>query len=174
MTTEREKHKRCPLCGGDLREETAILPFVVNDSVVVVKGVAAEVCRDCGEAFLSGRPRMLSPECCERLSAVAWSWPSSRCRRTSLLRRRPKRSEAALVSVRASPSRSWHGLSPARAPHPIARASRKAAVAARPPMPSVCQALRQGRMPVSRPLMYPNSRSASGVTRIETPRAVIR
>jgi|DewCreStandDraft_5_1066085.scaffolds.fasta_scaffold00019_44 YgiT-type zinc finger domain-containing protein len=54
MTTEREKHKRCPLCGGDLREETAILPFVVNDSVVVVKGVAAEVCRDCGEAFLSG------------------------------------------------------------------------------------------------------------------------
>jgi YgiT-type zinc finger domain-containing protein len=55
MTTEPVKNKRCPLCGGGLREELATLPFVVKGSVVVVKGVAAEVCADCGEAFLGGK-----------------------------------------------------------------------------------------------------------------------
>jgi len=33
----------------------ATLPFSVKGSVVVVKDVAAEVCMDCGEAFLSGK-----------------------------------------------------------------------------------------------------------------------
>jgi len=47
--------KRCPLCGGRLEEKTATLPFVVGDTVVIVKGVAAEVCEDCGEAFLGGK-----------------------------------------------------------------------------------------------------------------------
>ena len=55
MTTEPARNKRCPLCGGGLREELATLPFVVKGSVVVVKGVAAEVCAACGEAFLGGR-----------------------------------------------------------------------------------------------------------------------
>ena len=55
MTTEPVSSKRCPLCGGGLREELATLPFVVKGSVVVVKGVAAEVCADCGEAFLGGK-----------------------------------------------------------------------------------------------------------------------
>lgn len=55
MTTESVKNKRCPLCGGSLYEEAATLPFVVKGSVVVVKGVASEVCGDCGEAFLSGK-----------------------------------------------------------------------------------------------------------------------
>lgn len=53
MTIEAVNAKRCPLCGGSLQEELATLPFVVKGSVVVVKGVAAEVCSDCGEAFLS-------------------------------------------------------------------------------------------------------------------------
>ncbi len=55
MTSEAGKGKSCcPMCGGGLHEGTATLPFVVKDSVVVVKDVAAEVCSDCGEAFMSG------------------------------------------------------------------------------------------------------------------------
>ena len=45
---------KCPLCGGKMREGLATLPFVAKGSVVVVKDVTAEVCEDCGEAFLSG------------------------------------------------------------------------------------------------------------------------
>ena len=55
MTTEPGKNKRCPLCGGQLRERRATLPFVVKGTVVIVKGALAEVCDDCGEAFLSGK-----------------------------------------------------------------------------------------------------------------------
>lgn len=55
MVTESASVKRCPLCGGELREEMTTVPFVVKGSVVVVKRVKGEVCSDCGEAFLSGR-----------------------------------------------------------------------------------------------------------------------
>ena len=55
MISEVEKNeRRCPMCGGGLHDQTATLPFVIRNSVVIVKDVAAEVCCDCGEAFTSG------------------------------------------------------------------------------------------------------------------------
>jgi YgiT-type zinc finger domain-containing protein len=45
----------CPLCGGRLvANQRATIPFVLGKVVVVVKDVPAEVCRNCGEPFLSG------------------------------------------------------------------------------------------------------------------------
>ena len=43
------------MCGGGLREDISSIPFLLKRSVVVVKGVPAEVCGDCGEPFLSGK-----------------------------------------------------------------------------------------------------------------------
>jgi len=45
--------ERCYFCGGRLSPTLATLPFVVGSSVVVVKGVAADVCAQCGEAVMS-------------------------------------------------------------------------------------------------------------------------
>ena len=54
MTSERVADKPCPMCNGLLRDQRATVPFVIKDRVVVVKNVPAEVCEECGEAFLSG------------------------------------------------------------------------------------------------------------------------
>lgn len=45
----------CPLCGGYMADGIATLPFVIDGRVVVVKDVAAEICGDCGEAFMNGK-----------------------------------------------------------------------------------------------------------------------
>ncbi len=47
------KHERCYFCGGKLVSGLATIPFVVGSSVVVIKGVPAEVCGQCGEALMS-------------------------------------------------------------------------------------------------------------------------
>jgi YgiT-type zinc finger domain-containing protein len=44
----------CPLCGGELAPSVATIPFVLGATVAVIKGVPAEVCGTCGEAFLDG------------------------------------------------------------------------------------------------------------------------
>ena len=45
----------CPLCGGRLSaNQHATIPFVLGKVVVVVKDVPAEVCRNCGEPYLTG------------------------------------------------------------------------------------------------------------------------
>jgi YgiT-type zinc finger domain-containing protein len=56
MTGEPEnKTGLCPLCGGRLvANQRATIPFVLGKAVVVVKDVPAEVCRNCGEPYLSG------------------------------------------------------------------------------------------------------------------------
>jgi YgiT-type zinc finger domain-containing protein len=43
------------MCGGRLvANQRATIPFVLGKVVVVVKDVPAEVCRNCGEPYLSG------------------------------------------------------------------------------------------------------------------------
>jgi YgiT-type zinc finger domain-containing protein len=55
MMTEHEDSGRCPVCNGRLlANQTATIPFVLGEAVVVVKDVPAEVCSSCGEPYLTG------------------------------------------------------------------------------------------------------------------------
>jgi len=45
----------CPTCGGQLESGSAHVPFIFEDTIIIVKGVPAEICEACHEPFLSGR-----------------------------------------------------------------------------------------------------------------------
>ena len=49
---ERNKIKKCPLCGGEMHDGITAAPFLIADKVMVIKDVPAEVCSDCGEAYM--------------------------------------------------------------------------------------------------------------------------
>ena len=49
---EKNKVKRCPLCGGEMRDGITTIPFLISEKVVVIKDVPAEICSDCGEAYM--------------------------------------------------------------------------------------------------------------------------
>jgi YgiT-type zinc finger domain-containing protein len=53
MTGERA-NSICPTCGGFLQSGLANIPFIFDDTVIVVKGVPADICSDCHEPFLAG------------------------------------------------------------------------------------------------------------------------
>ena len=55
MTGELEGGSLCPLCGGRLRPGVATIPFVLGETVIVVKSVPAEICGNCHEPFTTGR-----------------------------------------------------------------------------------------------------------------------
>ncbi len=48
--TGKPESNRCYFCGGKTVIGTASIPFVIGNSVIVVKRVPAEVCAQCGEA----------------------------------------------------------------------------------------------------------------------------
>lgn len=50
----KKDKKICPLCGGQLREGLATIPFVLDSVVAVVKDVPAEVCSECDEPYMKG------------------------------------------------------------------------------------------------------------------------
>lgn len=52
MTGELE-NDRCYFCNGKLESKPATIPFVKNDTVVVIKNVPAQVCTQCGEAIMN-------------------------------------------------------------------------------------------------------------------------
>lgn len=56
MTGERERNDgRCPLCGGRLLpKQRATIPFVLENTVAVIKDVPAEVCASCHESYMTG------------------------------------------------------------------------------------------------------------------------
>ena len=54
MTGEQEDSGRCYFCRGSLRKGKATVPFVLDDSVIVVKKVPAEICNQCNEPIMSG------------------------------------------------------------------------------------------------------------------------
>ena len=55
MTGRLEENKKiCPLCGGQLREGLATIPFVLDSIVAVVKDVPAEICEECDESYMKG------------------------------------------------------------------------------------------------------------------------
>lgn len=44
---------KCALCQGDMQEGTTTLPYELNeDGVVVIQGVPAWICAQCGEPFV--------------------------------------------------------------------------------------------------------------------------
>lgn len=49
---EKERVKRCPLCGGEMKDGVTTIPFLSGDRVTVIKNVPAEICSDCGEAYM--------------------------------------------------------------------------------------------------------------------------
>ena len=55
MTGVSEKNRRCPRCGGSLFQGKATVPFVLRDTVAVVRDVPAEICRSCHEPYLTGK-----------------------------------------------------------------------------------------------------------------------
>jgi len=52
MIGETERVKRCALCGGELQDGNTTVPFLIGEKVAVIKNVPAEICSDCGEAYL--------------------------------------------------------------------------------------------------------------------------
>ncbi len=52
---EKNNTKKCPLCGGRMSDGMTAAPFFINDRVIVIKNVPAEVCGDCGEAYMKSR-----------------------------------------------------------------------------------------------------------------------
>lgn len=54
MTGEPEATSRCPMCGGSLKSKVTTIPFVFQETVVIVKDVPAEVCTSCHEPYTPG------------------------------------------------------------------------------------------------------------------------
>ncbi len=54
MTGRKEKNKikKCPLCSGGMSDGTTATSFFIGERIIVVKDVPAEVCGDCGEAYM--------------------------------------------------------------------------------------------------------------------------
>jgi YgiT-type zinc finger domain-containing protein len=55
MTGAPANPNPCPLCGGRLKKGVATIPFVLDNTVVLIKGVPAEICRSCHEPYTTGK-----------------------------------------------------------------------------------------------------------------------
>ncbi|MBO9370162.1 MAG: type II toxin-antitoxin system MqsA family antitoxin [Chloroflexi bacterium] len=55
MTGEHAGDSRCPLCGGRLQSGLATVPFFLPNTVVLIKGVPAEICSSCHEPYTTGQ-----------------------------------------------------------------------------------------------------------------------
>ncbi len=49
---DKEKEMKCPVCGGTVKRGTTNLPVEIERGVLFIKGVPADVCVQCGEAFI--------------------------------------------------------------------------------------------------------------------------
>lgn len=55
MTGEHgDEAPACAVCGGSLGAGEATIPFVRGDHVITVRGIPAQICGDCGEAYMTG------------------------------------------------------------------------------------------------------------------------
>lgn len=43
---------KCPVCGGTTKRDTTNLPVEIERGVLFIKGVPADVCTQCEEAFI--------------------------------------------------------------------------------------------------------------------------
>mgnify|MGYP001589838211 CR=1 FL=1 len=58
--------RKCPLCGGGLEVKRITHPQEYKGRVIILEHVPAEVCRQCGEAFLS-------PTILDQVQELVWS-----------------------------------------------------------------------------------------------------
>jgi YgiT-type zinc finger domain-containing protein len=72
----RQGMKRCPLCGGELKERKITHPQEYNGKIIILENLPAEVCLQCGEV-------LLSPDILERVQELVWSKTAPK-RRTSV------------------------------------------------------------------------------------------
>jgi YgiT-type zinc finger domain-containing protein len=56
---------KCDVCGSPMKEQAVTYTIQMDDKLVVVEHVPANVCGQCGE-------RMYSPETVERLQKTVW------------------------------------------------------------------------------------------------------
>ncbi len=72
MTGEHAKRDgRCPLCGGRLvADQKVTIPFVLENTVAVIKDVPAEVCASCHEPFMIGEVTDRVTELLKRLRSL--------------------------------------------------------------------------------------------------------
>ena len=49
---EKDKARKCPLCGGEMHDGITTLSFLMGEKVAIIKNVPAEICSDCGEAYM--------------------------------------------------------------------------------------------------------------------------
>ena len=51
--TGKHANSRCPICGGVLEPSNATIPFILKETIVIVKQVPAQICVECHEPFLA-------------------------------------------------------------------------------------------------------------------------
>ena len=49
---EKQQAKACRLCGGEMHDGVTAAPFFIREKIIVIKDVPAELCSDCGEAYM--------------------------------------------------------------------------------------------------------------------------
>lgn len=52
---ENSKVKQCPLCSGGMDDGITTVPFLIAEKIVVIRNVPAEICADCGEAYMKSQ-----------------------------------------------------------------------------------------------------------------------
>jgi len=66
---------QCSICkNGTTKQAVITVPLVKDNSVVIVKGVPAEVCQNCGEYYLDEKQRIPSTNSHNNPSEMALSW----------------------------------------------------------------------------------------------------
>ena len=70
----KQKLDRCDLCGGELSAGTTSLEIWRDEELVVLRDIPADVCQQCGEAYLS-------PEVSEKLDRFLEEYPQHRPQR---------------------------------------------------------------------------------------------
>lgn len=67
---EKKKRKKCPLCGGTMNDGIASVPFLIRAKIIVIKDVPAEICSDCGEAYMKSHVVDKVEKCIDSLECL--------------------------------------------------------------------------------------------------------
>ncbi|MBI4706072.1 MAG: type II toxin-antitoxin system MqsA family antitoxin [Deltaproteobacteria bacterium] len=60
----------CALCAGSTSRGSATIPFVIEERVITIRAIPAEICGDCGEAYMTSNVADAVQQLVERLRAL--------------------------------------------------------------------------------------------------------